>query len=188
MNKKTIVLAVFVVLVQWYVPANMILDQENILATGKEFKFKSAPIDPVDPFRGKYVTLNFEAIEFPVEDINEWKDTEQVYVHLTKDPEGYAAIQNLSIEKPEDHVDYVKASVAYISEYTPKKIVVRYPFDRFYMEESKAYDAELAYRESVQDTTQVTYALVSIKHGEAAIRDVMIDGTSIQSIVSAGRK
>lgn len=190
MNKKFFVLALFMIMVlaQLYVPAKMIFDREGVLAMGKDFKFKSAPIDPTDPFRGKYITLNYEAIEYPVEDISEWVNGEYVYVHLKTDADGYAAIVDLSKEKPEDSVDYVKARVNYVSEYNQKKIVLSYPFDRFYMEESKAYDAELAYRESLQDTSQVTYALISVKDGEAVIKDVMIDGVSIQSVVSAKRK
>jgi hypothetical protein len=56
------------------------------------------------------------------------------------------------------------------------------------MEESKAYDAELAYRESVIDTTQIAYGLVAVKDGDAVLKDVMIDGVSIGEIVKAGRK
>lgn len=52
-NKKTL-LSVFILvaIVQLYVPAKMILDREDILDTGKEYKFKTEPIDPNDPFRG----------------------------------------------------------------------------------------------------------------------------------------
>ena len=49
-----------VVLVQLVVPAKMIFDKEVILKTGTIYKFKTQPIDPSDPFRGKYVTLNYE--------------------------------------------------------------------------------------------------------------------------------
>ncbi|HMB62545.1 MAG TPA: hypothetical protein VKN36_05700, partial [Eudoraea sp.] len=58
-----------------------------------------------------------------------------------------------------------------------------YPFDRFYMEESKANEAELTYRQSQRDTSKITYALVRIKNGEAVLKDVMIDGISIRELV-----
>ena len=60
-NKKTqIVLFVLVALAQLYVPAKMIWDQEDVLKNGSEYKFKTDPVDPNDPFRGKYITLSFD--------------------------------------------------------------------------------------------------------------------------------
>lgn len=56
------------------------------------------------------------------------------------------------------------------------------------MEETKAYEAEQAYIQSQQDTTKITYALVKIKNGNAVLKDVIIDGTSIKEIVKANRK
>ena len=55
MIKMKILLSVFILvaLVQLFVPAKMILDREDILDMGKEYKFKTEPIDPNDPFRGK---------------------------------------------------------------------------------------------------------------------------------------
>ncbi|MBA4241981.1 MAG: GDYXXLXY protein, partial [Sphingobacteriaceae bacterium] len=50
-NKKLLLVTFCVVaLIQLYVPAKMIFDSEDILTTGKEFKFKTEPIDPNDPF------------------------------------------------------------------------------------------------------------------------------------------
>ncbi|MBD3630845.1 GDYXXLXY domain-containing protein [Cyclobacterium sp.] len=59
MANKKIVLPVFVLiaLLQLYLPAKMILDREDILHKGKEYKFKTQPIDPNDPFRGKFIAL-----------------------------------------------------------------------------------------------------------------------------------
>lgn len=62
MNKKKILLLSFflVAVVQLYVPSKMIWDREEVLRTGTEYKFRTAPIDPTDPFRGKYITLRFD--------------------------------------------------------------------------------------------------------------------------------
>ena len=61
MDTKKIIFPAFIllVLVQLFVPANMILEQEDILKNGTPYKFKTAPIDPYDPFRGKYVWLGY---------------------------------------------------------------------------------------------------------------------------------
>ena len=61
-NKKYIIgLFLLLAIVQIFVPLKMIFEQENILAKGIIMKFKTQPIDPADPFRGKYVQLNFAA-------------------------------------------------------------------------------------------------------------------------------
>ncbi len=44
-------------LAQWIVPGKMVYDSENTIAEGTLYKFKTAPVDPSDPLRGKYVTL-----------------------------------------------------------------------------------------------------------------------------------
>lgn len=37
-----------------------IMSYEKILKEGESFYFKVLPLDPYDPFRGRYVTLRFE--------------------------------------------------------------------------------------------------------------------------------
>ena len=44
-------------------------------------------------------------------------------------------------------------------------------------------EAESIHRESLRDENQITYALVSIKNGDAVLKDVFIDATSIREIV-----
>ena len=57
------------------------------------------------------------------------------------------------------------------------------PFDRFYMEESKAPKAEKVYNAANSDQRKETYALVYIKDGTAVLNDVIIDGQSIATYV-----
>ena len=189
MNSKKIGIATFmlVALVQLYVPAKMILDQEKLLASGTEFKFKTAPIDPYDPFRGKYITLNYAENEITIPKEKDWTAGETIYVSLTRDKDGFAKIKSVSKEKPALNATYVKAKVLYVTDNGSNKLTIAYPFDRFYMEESKAYAAEQAYQQSQQDTTKLTYALVNIQNGNAALKDVLMDGTSIREVVKVNQ-
>ncbi len=182
-NKKYLILAfIVVVLVQLFVPAKMIYDSENVIKEGVAFKFNTAPVDPNDPFRGKYITLRYKETNFKVSNEMDWKKNDLVYVTLTKDTEGFAKIQAVSKEKPSNNDNFVKATVDYVS--NKKVLHFHYSFDRYYMEESKAYDAEIIYNESLRDTKEHnTYALVYIKDGEAVLDDVLIDGISIKEIV-----
>ena len=182
MNSKKIIILAFIVvaLVQIYVPAKIILDRAIVLSSGKEFKFRTAPIDPTDPFRGKYITLNFNENTIEIQNTGNWTRGEAVFVLLETDNNGFAKIRSASKAKPLDTRDFLKAKVNYVD---GSKLSIEYPFDRFYMEESKAYDAELTYRRALPDTSQVAYALVNIKNGESVLKDVMINGISIREIV-----
>lgn len=188
-NKKIVFTAFLIVsLVQLYVPAKMILDKENVLETGTEYKFKTAPIDPTDPFRGKYITLNFDENTVEIPNKQDWIRGEIVYASITTDIAGFAKIKSVSKEKPTDDQAFIRAKVNYVTNDSPNKLSIDYPFDRYYMEESKAYHAELAYRESQRDTSQITYALVLIKDGDAVLKDVLIDGISLREIVKANHE
>ena len=190
MNSKKLLLIAFilVVLVQWCIPAKMIWEKETILDTGIEFKFKTAPVDPNDPFRGKYITLSYDENTITVSDGQDWVTGESIYVTLTNDTAGFAKIASVSKTKPTDNESFITAKVRYATGNGSNKLIIDYPFDRYYMEESKAYDAELTYRMSQQDTSKITYALVSIRNGKAVLKDILIDGTSIREIVKTNQR
>ena len=184
MNKKNQLLIFAVVaLAQLYVPAKMIWNQESILKDGVEYKFKTAPIDPNDPFRGKYITLSFEETNYTVQDETDWGRGEQVYVLLKTDTSGFAKIDSVSKQIPSSDQDFVKAKVWFVSGNDENNLSIDYPFNRFYMEESKAKDAEITYRESQMDTTKTTYALIQVKNGDAVLKDVLIDGVPLKKLV-----
>lgn len=187
MNSKNLSLVVFILvaLAQLYIPARMILNQEEVLNSGTDYKFRTAPIDPTDPLRGKYITLNFENNTINIQNQDDWLTGETVYVLLKKDSNGFAVIQSVSKTKIESTKEYLKTKVSGVNQ---NELVVKYPFDRYYMEESKAADAESLYRESQVDTNQVTYALVSIKEGEAVLKDVFINDIPIREHVIRARK
>ncbi len=185
-RKLSVFFFILVALAQLYVPAKMIFDREDVLETGTEYKFRTAPIDPNDPFRGKYITLNYVDNIYPVRDDGSWVDGESVFVTLLNDKDGFAFIGAVSKVKPSNTQDFVKTKMRLIhrDDFDPYvKLVLEYPFDRYYMGEFKAKDAERAYNKSLQDTTRITYALVMIKNGTAVLKDVLIDGISIEEIV-----
>ncbi|HEY9048879.1 MAG TPA: GDYXXLXY domain-containing protein [Ohtaekwangia sp.] len=188
MKKLLIPAFVIMCLVQWFVPAQIIVEQETVLDEGTLYHFKTAPIDPADPFRGKYITLNFEQSHILVTDDKEWKRDQDIYVWLA-DSAGFAHITKVSMYEPEG-TDFVKAKVDHVTSYEPYTLWIKYPFERFYMEESKAADAEQVYRgiqiqadTSEADATQVAYAVVSVKDGKAALKDVKINERSIVDVV-----
>lgn len=184
MKKILVVAFPLMCLAQWFIPGKMIYDQEATLNHGTVYKFKTQPIDPTDPFRGSYITLNFESSIVVVDDSKEWRRGEEVFVTLKNNSGGFAQIDSISRTIPQGR-DYFAAEIEYVSDYeTPYTVRLTLPFQRFYLEESKAPEAERLYWEALQnDSSQVAYAVVSIQNGNAALKDVMINDRSIVDIV-----
>ena len=68
-RRISVILLVLVCAVQLAVPVAMIARREIALRQGESFRFRCAPVDPVDPFRGRYVDLQFDEQQYggPVE-------------------------------------------------------------------------------------------------------------------------
>ncbi len=133
--------------------------------------------------RGKYITLGFVDDYIEIQGDSSFLGAQEIFVIVEENDLGFAIIKNINVDKPSDHMDYVKAKINHVSYYEDTaRIYIQYPFDRYYMEEFKAPIAEEVYFESARDSTSVTWALVKIKDGEAVLQDVMIDGISIHEI------
>lgn len=176
---------IVVALIQLFVPAKMVWDSNAVIAFGNTFKFKTQPIDPNDPFRGKYVVLNYEANQVRIKDANDFDYGETVYVTLKNDKSGFVAIKAASKTKPKNTSDYVTATVSHVSATTTDSTIlsISYPFDRFYMEESKAKPAENIVAESSREDEKSAYTVVKVKDGQAVIQDLMVDGISVKEMV-----
>lgn len=183
MNKFAFILFGVMCIAQWVVPGMMIYDSEKVIAGGKMFKFKTEPIDPSDPFRGKYITLQFEADYMLFEDSITLKAGQKIFVTFDEDSLGYAMPVGIYETEPETEY-YLKTKIDYVTNYrTNHRIQFDLPFDRFYLEETKASRAEELYREAQRDTTQIAYALVSIGLGQAVIKDVVINDQPILNLL-----
>jgi len=174
------------VLAQLAIPAMMIYDSEMTERHGTIFRFKTVPIDPTDPFRGKYITLDYEISAYPTADTT-FTSGDNVYVTLANDTKGYATIASIAHDAPENKKEYILAEV---NHNYGGKMNIEFPFTRFYMEESKAPEAETAYAEYSRDTLRAkpAYSLVAVKDGNAVIKDVIIDGIPIKDYVLKERE
>jgi uncharacterized membrane-anchored protein len=175
---------VLVVLAQWAVPVQMIMKKDIVLQQGIKYKFLVAPIDPNDYFRGKYIVLNFRDNFIKVREYKNTRNSNnKIFVTFQPDKSGFARIREISDTRPA-RKDYLESEIWYMSqEKDSTSIFIEYPFNKFYMEEYKAPEAERVFSERLPDATQKAYALVSILKGDAVINDVFINDTSIQQVL-----
>jgi len=167
-------LFVLVALLQLSFPAKLVFDSNKVLWLGTALKFETRPVDPADPFRGRYVALNFAANQFEEKTAHSWKRNDRVFVLLDRDAKGFASIKGLSVTRPATGELFVKATITYIY---GNQVTVYYPFSKFFMEESKAPEAEKIYREAGEG-----YALVKVYHCEVVLQDVVVKGKSLNEL------
>ena len=180
--KKRIITGLFscLVLIQIATPLSMIAKRETTLKDGKQFKFKTAPVDPFDAFRGRYVALRIEADSAPKPGNIEFDHGQKVYAHITKDQQGFATFSKLTSKRPKG-VDYLTTTTRY--SYDSTKVHLDMPFDRYYMEEEAAPAAERAYREHSRQKSKDAYITVRIKSGFAVLEELYVGGKPILEFI-----
>ncbi|MEO5789940.1 GDYXXLXY domain-containing protein [Gelidibacter sp.] len=172
---------VVVVLAQLFVPAQMILDQENTIARGTAYKFRTQPVDPSDPFKGKYIYLNYD-ISFAATNDTTWVTNAPIYITFKTDSLGFAMVKDVSKDDPKAG-DYLKTKVTWYNRFD-NSVGFSFPFNEFYMNETKAYDAELAHAQAQRDSLpNNTYALVYVLKGKAVLDNVFINDIPIADYV-----
>lgn len=183
-----IIAVVLVCLIQLGVPASMILSYEDILSEGTEYRFKVRPVDPADPFRGRYVRLAFDEEEVRGEDqpalsIESIPDKQRfAFARIETGANGLAEVIALSGKEPTQG-DFIKVDVRI---YNKKLYRINFPFDRYYAEESKAPNIEnvVASRRRLDEGTLIT-AQVHIKNGRGVIAELFVGGQTIHEYLSA---
>jgi uncharacterized membrane-anchored protein len=165
---------------QLFIPAKMVYDNHITETRGTVYKFKARPVDPADPFRGRYITLRFEADTFAITNFKEQRGQE-LYALLGKDSLGFARIKGVQYERPAQG-DYIVAAEYYQYSST---LHLELPFDRYYMEESKAPVAESAYNQHVRSNAGAlpAYGEVAVKDGNAVLKRVIINGMPVEEYV-----
>ncbi|MDX1907364.1 MAG: GDYXXLXY domain-containing protein [Bacteroidia bacterium] len=168
-----------VCLVQLAIPLSTLLTREQTLRAGTAFKFRTVPLDPNDMFRGKYISLSFPPYLLPAPDSVSTKGPYKIFALLTTDSLGYATISAASLTRPASGTPYLHTEAQRLY-YTRDSIKVLVPFNRYYMDESKAYQAEVLYGTMAGRDSFPAYALVRVLDGNYALEDVMIRDTSIR--------
>ncbi|HTH19465.1 MAG TPA: GDYXXLXY domain-containing protein, partial [Candidatus Udaeobacter sp.] len=97
MNMLRILIFCVLALAQVAVPAAMIWQREQTLKQGSVWKFRTAPVDPVDAIRGRYIALRFAAEEFDAP-VKFESGNKPVYAVLKQDTDGFAEVDHLTTE------------------------------------------------------------------------------------------
>ena len=169
---KTARLGVFILvaIAQLSVPAMLAWGRIQTLAHGRVWKLKTAPVDPEDAVRGRYVMLRFDA-EDKYRQPEQLKSADHVYAILKEGADGFAEIDHItSSPTPSDSTIKVEPGG-----YWDGQQRVVFPFRYFWLTEKRAPAAEKAYRENSKRGQQTAFVTIRIRNGDAALEQLYID-------------
>ncbi len=180
------ILLLVLFLIQWYVPSSMIIEHEDILQNGEIILLKTRPIDPYNPFRGRYVSLYFEenSIQKPADLSEEFSHRPKVYVTFQKGPDGFSVIQDVMLSPPSNEV-FVEAIASYYNfnkERDSIKVNLDYPFDKYYAEETMAPKIE-SYNSNRDRERIPAVAHIRVLNGKSVIENLTVDGKPIEDFL-----
>ena len=201
--RLNIVLLVVLSAAQLTAAAWSIVRYEMTLAAGSVYKMKTAPVDPADPFRGRYVAIR-AVLRLPAPlapDVVALLDQvgagrpnsarKTGYAVLGNDAEGFARVVDVVPAPPRsgDYLEIKAVSLRPIGSEAPgrprefaRDVVL--PFDRYYMSEAAAPAAEQRYRDaSRRNDDSDTWISVRVRNGIGVIEGWFIDGVRIEDAV-----
>ena len=163
-----------------------IVTYERVLKEGEAFYFDVLPFDPYDPFHGRYVTIRFDwdTLKAPlVGSLEEITKTGKTYAIL-EHTKGADRIKEVTPSKP-DKGYFIEVTNVYPESERAEKptkkeakelkmIHFSLPFDRFYMREDLAPQAEKLLRFNDEKNTDIQ-AKIKILNGKGVIEDLIIN-------------
>ena len=164
---------------QFAVPGSLIWKREHTLRQGNAWKFRTAPVDPVDVFRGRYVALHFEVETQEISPPPNSNYSDKVFVTLKANAEGFAEINQVFATKPAGD-DFIEAQLS--------GKMVSLPFDKYWVTERDAPAAETAYQNLSRRGNQNAYVSVRVFRGDAAIEQLYLDNQPLGDYLRANAK
>lgn len=168
-------LFVMVALLQLAAPLYMAWHWEDVLQSGRVYYWQTAPVDPFDAFKGRYVDLWFRDATGPVGGGSPLKPGQTAYAAIREGADRFAYISEVGANKPDR--DYVRVRVNYVEGNVAH---VTLPFKRYYLPEDLAPAAENAYRTSAGREATVA---VRIKDGYGVIEELYIGDKTIYQLL-----
>lgn len=176
------------------IPVSAIWIHYQTLSHGEVVKVRLMPIDPYDPFRGRYVALQLENERVPAAAPESFADQRHRsgYLSYRTDEDGFLQAIEIYENRPTE-TPYLE--VYDIWEIGENEYTYQLPFDRYYLNEKDAQLAEDIARESLrvqqiaaESEKLPSYLILRVRRGNAAIENLMIDELPVQQRIREERK
>lgn len=181
--KKNLIITLFIIVaaIQIATPFSMILKRESVLKHGQSFKFKVAPVDPFDAFRGRYVAIRIEGDKIPLRGRKDFEYGQKAYALIKTNQDGFSSFVDITKVRPQNE-PYMEVILGYTSK---ENIELEFPIDRYYMEEKAAPKAERLYQQHTRRSNDKrdAYIQIKIKDGFPVIEQLYVGGMRIEDAV-----
>jgi hypothetical protein len=167
---------------QWLLPLAGIWQHERVISRGTLVRIECAAPDPYDPLRGRYLAVRPQELgQFAPPNMPPLR-TVPVWATLEQDDDGLSRIKSLSLE-PIAGPTVIELLARRSGETNgAPTVMLTWPFDRFYLNERLAPEADKLVAERFRDGKR-TVAEVRLLDGRAVLTDVLLDGVSIRDVV-----
>lgn len=171
MKQRLVFIAFALVLIS--VPLYVMLTSENVLGNGHFHKIKLAGFDPVDPFRGRYIQLNYDNW---IDCDDDLRKGDPCFVSLERDSLGWSTFSYASKKRPEGS-DYFNSTV--LDKWNSGCDVDLDNLTKYFINEDKASIAEEYIINYVAQQPDDIYAGIRVLEGEVRLEDVYIEETPL---------
>lgn len=151
------------------VPLFLLFRSENILENGHLHKLRLQGYDPFDPFRGKYLRLNYDAV-IPCDSTLDKGD--EAYVLFREDSLGFSYFAFAQAQQP-DHDDYMTAEVLYVRDGMAE--IKLDNLRKFFINEDLASEAEQVIETYSREKPDDIYVAIRVLNGEARIDNIFVE-------------
>lgn len=141
-------LAVFLaVLFQVGVLSYMAAEREWILAFGRTVFLRTAPVDPMDPFRGEFVRLRYEFSDLSLRDfkVGTKADLDRkgtpIYAVFQAEQDGVAAFQYASFDRPGEEI-FLRGRTTHSWWGSRSDFTVGYGIEAYFVQQGKGRELE----------------------------------------------
>ncbi len=174
----------FLLMICWqlFFPLQIIVSQDELAEKGMVYNFKVVGRDPLDPFRGHYLALNFPRQTITLESEAQFMEVDQkVFATYITDADGFAQLDTVFPERPATDY-YLWADVwSYYHEGDSLVLNLGPPATRFYLNEQLAVPAENYLRNAIRMDSLEVYAQIAIYQGQAQIQDIIVGDQNFET-------
>jgi GDYXXLXY protein len=163
---------------QWAASLSQIWTHEKVLSQGTLIKLKCAAPDPYDPLRGRFLAVRPVETHVEVPAGVEVARGADVFITLTPDANGLSKVTSLGLTPPASGI-YLKVRTSLIY---GESTIIEWPFDRFYLNEKLAPEADKWFAENIRSATGIT-AEVRVLNGRAVLQDLSLNGRSFRDLL-----
>ncbi|MCG8578174.1 MAG: GDYXXLXY domain-containing protein [Flavobacteriales bacterium] len=170
--KKKVAFGLFILVILG-IPLFLMIKSEDVLNNGIQHKIQLRGYDPFDPFRGKYIRLNYDNFvkadpTLEVGDIG--------YVALKKGEDGFSTFDYMHSQPPEGN-DYFESIVLSIYDSTASFRTDN--ISKYFINENKAQEAENVVIDYRRDRPEDIYVAVRVLDGEIRLEDIFVEETPL---------